>query len=284
MRTFRSPTNGAWRATGGQPKVGIGDQLIGSGLARTAWTKRGVKIAFGDGRRVIWDKHSELVFRNNPNIVFQGNERVGKIEWVSFYKGSRGYNRQGDGHWIWNPVWRCVPGEIYFGRGERAEGRRIGGGFVVIEPNVVPWKSSAANKRWPFERYQAVADALIADGVKVIQFVNPDGEPMLKNVRPVSAKGFRDAAAILQNAILYLGAEGGMHHAAAALGVGGVVMFGGWIPPQVTGYENHANMVGSDHFCGSFEACPHCADAMKAISVEAVYHAAKNQLKCRAIA
>lgn len=257
--------------------MGVGDQLIGSGLARDAWTKRGVKIAFGDGQRIIWDKHSDLIYRNNPNIAFPGNQRQ-KMEWVPFYKGSRGYNKQGDGRWIWNMEWRCVPGEIWFGLNEKAEGKRIGSGFVVIEPNVVPWKQSAANKRWPLERYQAFADQLIADGVKVIQFENPDGEPMLRNVKPVRARNFRDAAAVLQHAKLYIGAEGGMHHAAAALGVAGVVLFGGWIPPSVTGYETHTNLVGSDRFCGTFTPCRHCADAMAAISVDQVYSAAKERL------
>lgn len=259
--------------------MGIGDQLIASGLARNAWSKRGVKIAFGDGSRVIWDKHSEEVFRNNPNIVFPGNERNQTIEWVAFYKGHRGYNRQGDGHWIWNLEWRCLPGEIVLGANEMAAGRRNGQGFVVIEPNVVPWKSSAANKRWPFERYQAVVDALIADGVEVVQFANPDGSPMLERVRKIKTRTFRDAVATLKNASLYIGAEGGMHHAAAAFGIKGVVLFGGWIPPSVTGYEMHSNIAGSDFFCGSFSTCAHCADAMKSISVDVVYNAAKERLR-----
>lgn len=251
--------------------------MIASGLARDAWKKRGVKIAFGDGSRVIWDQHSHLIFQNNPNIVFPGNERNQKIEWVAFHKGNRGYNSQGDGYWIWNMEWRCVPGEIYFTHGEVSAGHRHGKGFVVIEPNVVPWKSSAANKRWPLDRYQAVADALIADGVTVVQFENPDGEPMLRNVKPLKTRTFRDACAILKHAGLYLGSEGGMHHAAAAVGIPGVVLFGGFIPPAVTGYATHTNLVGSDFFCGSFSTCQHCRDAMAAISVDRVYRAVKER-------
>jgi ADP-heptose:LPS heptosyltransferase len=177
----------------------LGDQLIASGLARDAWTKRGVKIAFGDGHRVIWDKHSSEIFQNNPNVVFPGNERHSKVEWIAFHKGNRGYNKQGDGRWIWNMDWRCVPGEIYLTHGEVSAGKRQGERFVVIEPNVVSWKSSAENKRWPFERYQAVADALLADGIKVMQFESPDGSPMLRNVKRIKTRTFRDAVAILKN-------------------------------------------------------------------------------------
>ena len=261
--------------------MGAGDQLIGSGLARDAWTKRGVKVALGDGNRVIWDKHSEQVFRNNPNIVYPGNEARSKVEWVAFYKGSRGYNRQGPGHWIWNMDWRCVPGEIYLSHGEEAAGRRHGKGFVVIEPNVVRWKSSSANKDWGVERYQALAERLLEDGKQVVQLFprQDNGESLkLSGVKIVKTDTFRDAVAVLKNAAIYVGAEGGLHHAAAAVGVRGVVIFGGWIPPQVTGYDMHTNIASSDHFCGSFKPCEHCREALAAISVETVFSATKERL------
>ena len=258
--------------------MGLGDQIIASGLARDAWTKRGVKIAFGDGQRVIWDKHSAEIFQNNPNIVFPGNENHGKVEWIAFHKGNRGYNRQGDGHWIWNLDWHCRPGEIYLSHGEVAAGKRHGNGFAVIEPNVATWKSSAENKKWGVDRYQQVADALIADGRNVLQFVGQDDGVVLRGAKTVRTKTFRDAVAILKSAAIYIGAEGGLHHAAAAVGVRGVVLFGGFIPPSVTGYEFHKNLVGSDRFCGSFQTCQHCVDAMSNISVDEVYKSAKELL------
>jgi ADP-heptose:LPS heptosyltransferase len=102
---------------------------------------------------------------------------------------------------------------------------------------------------------------------------------LLANVRQVATKTFRDAVAILKNAAAYVGAEGGMHHAAAAVGVSGVVIFGGFIPPSVTGYGLHTNLAGSDRFCGSFAACEHCRDAMNAISVDRVFEAAREKLR-----
>jgi hypothetical protein len=278
MRAWRLPTSGAPSVTAGLLKMGLGDQLIATGLARDAWSKRRAKVAFGANGQLIWDKHSEQVFQNNPNILFPGNDRRGKVEWIAFHKGSRGYNKQGDGRWIWNMDWRCIPGEVHLGVNEKSVGRRYGDGFAVIEPHVVPWKSSAANKRWPLERYQAVADSLRDAGVKVAQFVNPDGGVLLNNVHKLKAKSFRDAISILKHAALYIGSEGGMHHAAAAVSIPGVVLFGGFIPPTVTGYETHTNLVGSDYFCGSFATCPHCADAMAAISVDTVVKAAKERL------
>lgn len=257
--------------------MGIGDQLIATGLAKDAWTKRGKKIAFGDRGRIIWDKHSEEVFRNNPNIAYPGTAK--NLEWVEFYKGHRGYNRQGDGRWIWNMEWRCSPGEIYLTHGEVAAGRRAGKGFIVIEPNVVAWKGSAANKDWGFNKYQELAKKLIADGHEVVQFAHEKGGPILECVRRIKTSSFRDAIAVLKNSSLYVGAEGGLHHGAAAVGVRGVVLFGGWIPPSVTGYDVHSNIAASDRFCGSFSRCDHCRAAMESIGVDRVYQAAKERLR-----
>jgi hypothetical protein len=77
--------------------MGLGDQIIASGLARNAWAQRGRKVAFGDGQRIIWDKHSKEVFQNNPNVCFPGNERSHKLEWIAFHKGIAATTRKGRG-------------------------------------------------------------------------------------------------------------------------------------------------------------------------------------------
>ena len=40
--------------------------------------------------------------------------------------------------------------------------------------------------------------------------------------------------------------EGGLHHAAAALGMPAVVLFGGMISPRNTGYDVHVNLAIDD--------------------------------------
>lgn len=257
--------------------IGIGDQLIGTGLARGA-AARGVKIAFGDGIKLIWDHNSEQIFRGNPNIAMPGEEHGPNVEWVSYYKGHRKYNKQGSGHWIWNMAWRCTPGEVFLTDAEKEAGERQGRGFIVIEPNVESWKQASPNKDWGRTRYEAVATRLIEDGHKLIQFTYSKGGPVVRGVKPVQTRDFRDALAIMRNASLYLGPEGGLHHGAAAVGIPAVVLFGGFIPPQVTGYDTHTNLVGSDRFCGSFTRCRHCVDAMAAIPVDRVYRAVKEKI------
>ena len=259
--------------------MGYGDQLIGTGLARGA-KARGKRIACGDRQRIIWDQHSAEMFRGNPNIARPGSERDQDVEWVEFYKGHRIYNRQDrtKSRWEWNLDFRPTPGEVFFDSNERRNGRRFGRGFVLIEPLVETWKSVAPNKDWGRDRYQEVVDRLKADGHRVGQFRHDTKQSLLEGVEKFRTISFRDALAILSHAALYIGAEGGLHHGAAAVGVPGVVLFGGFIPPSVTGYEAHANLTGGAEACGSLSPCQHCRDAMAGISVDEVYEAAKARL------
>ena len=69
-----------------------------------------------------------------------------------------------------------------------------------------------------------------------------------------------------------MGWEGGFSHAAAALDKKAVVLFGGWIHPNTTGYKFHSNIYidieGSP--CGMRNYCEHCNKCRNLISVEKV--------------
>jgi len=72
--------------------------------------------------------------------------------------------------------------------------------------------------------------------------------------------------------------EGGLHHAAAALGRPAVVIFGHFIDPEVTGYHGHKNLRGGAvGMCGSWSSCPECVRAMEAITPEVVVDAWRNR-------
>lgn len=132
-------------------------------------------------------------------------------------------------------------------------------------------KSVANNKRWPFERWQAVADQLRKEGHEIVQFRHSGGRA-LSGVREIKTPTFRKAAAVLANASLFLGCEGGLHHASAAVSTGGVVLFGGFIHPRTTGYGLHSNIFTAPDgkACGKIVDCEHCKRAMRAITVERV--------------
>lgn len=250
-------------------------------MARGA-SDRGKRIAFGDGRRIIWDKNSGVVFRNNPHVASPGDERANDLEWIAFHKGHRVYNTHdvANDRWIWNYGFRPIPGEVFLDKMEKFKGERAGQGFILIEPHVETWKSSAANKDWGFNNYQVLAAKLFEAGHRVVQFAHDATKPVLSSADVLTTTSFRDAMALMAHASLYIGPEGGSHHAAAAMGLKGVVIFGGFIPPQVTGYpEMHTNITGGVEACGSLRPCPHCRAAMRGISVEEVFEAAVERLK-----
>lgn len=266
--------------------MGLGDNLMAAGMAKGA-AARGKRIAFGNYRQIIWDHHSETVFQGNPNIAPPGSEKDPDIEWIQYHRGHRIYNRQGrdsEGRevWLWNMRFSAKPGEIYFTDEEKEWAAQRGRGFVVIEPNVPAFKSVASNKQWPVERYQEVATALRRRGHKVIQFHHDHGRHKLDGLELVKTPTFRHALGVLANASLYIGPEGGLHHGAAAVGVPGVVLFGGFIPPAVTGYAGHTNLTGGAEACGSLRECEHCRVAMDRIGVPDVLGAAEVHLNRKA--
>ena len=252
--------------------MGIGDQIMATGLARGA-AERGKRVALGDGKTIRWNAHSEMIFRNNPNIAPPGSERAKNIEWVNFYKGHRIYNSAGANRWVWNYSFKVKPGEFFFGQTEDIY--EPDDKLILLEPNV-PNKPCWPNKQWPVERWQQLADELMRAGWKVRQFEY--GFPT--RVAPMASTigGFRQAAALLKSARLAILPEGGLHHAAAAVGTPAIVLFGGFVPPAVLGYDSHTNLTGGATACGTFSRCQHCVDAMNNITVEDVLTAAQKYL------
>lgn len=258
-------------------KIGLGDNLLATGMAKGA-NARGKRIAFGDGQKIIWDHYSPQVFAGNPNIAAPGSETDSDLEWIAFYRGHRTYNKQQGRNWIWNYEFKAVPGEVYFTPEELKFGDKFGSGFIVIEPNVPYWKTVAPNKQWPIDRYQKLARYLKKNGRDVRQFTQPNTRHTMACAVPIKTPSFRLAMAVLRKAALYIGPEGGLHHAAAALGIPAVVLFGGFIPPAVTGYSLHTNLTGGAEACGSLSICSHCRRAMNNISVDEVHFSANRYL------
>lgn len=262
--------------------MGYGDELMATGFARGA-AARGKRIAFGDGKQILWTHHSPEIFRGNPNIAQPGTERASDVEWVPFYRGNRLYNRQDDEHsrWIWNYDFRPPRGELFFEKRELERGL-AGKGCVILESSI-PFKRSAVNKRWPLARWARLARLLERDGLQVRQFSHSmrTGGDMVQGVREIYTATFREAAAVLREAMLVITPEGGLHHAAAAVGTPAVVLFGSFIPPQVTGYEGHENIAVGEP-CGKYVPCNHCRAAMEQISSETVHEAARRLLNGRA--
>ncbi len=303
----------AWIGSVGEADIGFGDELLGSGIAKAVRAKTGKRTAFGDGHQIIWHNSAHEVYRGNPNVVPPGEE-TGDVEWVRHYQGFRLYAKNSGNRWMFDPSFRAQRGEIYFDGRETDLANSIKGGFVVIEPTVKPL---SPNKQWPFERYVAVAESLTMAGYDVVQLVGiPLPEPRVPPItdearakwvakqrakafnnnpwripqkrenipdvaRQIKTRSFREALAVLSRAALYVGPEGGLHHGAAALNVPAVVIFGGYISPRTTGYDDHVNIFTGDVACGRMQPCEHCKEAMSRITADQVFRSAMGILEPR---
>lgn len=260
--------------------MGAGDDIIATGLAR-GLKEKGKRAAFGDGRKILWGPFSEAMFAHNPNIARPGSEGAKDLEWIAHYKGARKYNKLVNGAWTWNYDFKVTPGEFFFSDGEKRSAeylRESLNGFVVVEPNVEWHKSVAGNKDWGEDKYRELTKKLQSHGAPIVQFIHKNSKRRLRGVTTIECHSFREAIAMLAMARLYVGPEGGMHHAAAAVGIKAVVIMGGFIPPAVIGYDDHINLTGGATACGSIKPCQHCQEAMKNISVDSVYSSAMGLL------
>jgi ADP-heptose:LPS heptosyltransferase len=138
---------------------------------------------------------------------------------------------------------------------------------IVIQPKV---KAKASqNKDWGGGHWVEFIKLAKKAGYEVVE-LGPQG--LNSFVRVIRTDTFRLACAVLANAKAYVGHESGLHHAAAALGIPGVVIFGGYTPVELTGYPMHRNLGASlGDACGMRVPCPHCEKWMASITPEQVF-------------
>lgn len=255
--------------------MGMGDELLVSGIARRihAMTNQSVSVldANGNPRQCdLW---------NGLSHIYQNG--MGQIPFVNGPSARQYYHGMAGSRILWRK-WDIAPGEIRLTADERkwaVEQFTMGDQhprFIVINPS---WKAKGGggqNKDWGIERWAEVARAM---DVLLVQFAD---DWVLPGVVLIPAPTFRHACAILERSIGYVGHEGGLHHAAAALGKPAVVVFGGFISPEVTGYRNHTNLYAPDERyplgCGETAPCDHCRASMDKITVEQVVNAVKEMV------
>ena len=242
--------------------MGWGDELIVTGQAR--------ELQGGTQRKVVvYDRHGRIrahdMWRNNPRILGRSDRSHKPIELVNG-PGHRPYIAgKSEQRWTWRE-WQCPVGEIYLSPDEIA--------FalphvpqVVIEPNVK--QNASPNKNWGHERWTRLVALMRVAGVQPWQ-LGSAGTQLIPGAKLIETPDFRYACAVLARAKAAVLPEGGLHHAAAALKVPAVVIFGGYIGPKQTGYEGQVSLFTGGQACGMRIECLHCAAAMAAITPELV--------------
>ncbi len=240
--------------------MGIGDWILASADVAVAHKRHGVRCVVGDGKRSFWSE----VFDNNPKIA-KTLEPGETFAWVPNVPQNRPYIEAiTPTSFVYRKDFRAVPGELFL----TDEEQREKGDYILVEPNTKD-KFTGPNKAWRWDRWEEV--------VKLpYHFVQTGAldQPTLPGVERIFTKTFREALSVLSGARMLVTTDGALHHAAAALGVPAVVIWGGAASPVNLGYESHVNLWSGAVPCGTWNGiCPHCREALDAVTVETVKNA-----------
>ena len=258
--------------------MGAGDEIMATAQARAAGRKVSILDKNGNQR---W----HALWAGNPNIAVPGEHCEGSIvngpsarPYIDYSRMQEDYGRlipggvwcskRRDARLPWRFTdWSCDavgPGDLYLTDAERALAQPA----LVVEPHVK--ESAMPGKRWAFARYAAAVKA--RPDLPWAQF--DYGFPIIPGARRIATRSFREACGVLSGAVGYLGSEGGLHHASAALGIPAVVIFGGVISPRTTGYRAHRNLFRDDPAAiGARVLTRAAARAIEAITVDEVLEA-----------
>jgi hypothetical protein len=240
--------------------VGFGDDIMATARVRALHEQRPVPVLItGLDGRPRWSE----IWENNPRIA---RDRGSAGQVLRDGPGARphlDYRRMTRDRFFFNRV-EIQPGEIFLSDVELGLARP----GIFIEPHIK--QGASPNKDWGFDRFQSVVDAC-----PDLPWLQCDyGSPLLKGVETITTHSFRDACGLLSRAHAAVLPEGGLHHAAAALGISAVVIFGAYIPPSITGYAGHVNLFRDiPEIVGLNRPDRRAGAAMASITVEEVVEA-----------
>jgi hypothetical protein len=244
--------------------MGLGDWLMASGDAKEANERTGKKVKLGDGVRMFLDNQ---IFANNPRMASNSDTDV---VWVKNYQGHRPYLKgTKDGRLLFNDDYKPRVGEVYFSQLEKKNIDKIDKDYIVVEPNVKRVYAHTVNKAWHGW------EELFKHDLPWLQL----GDVTVKRyTKWKETNTFREALQVLSKAKLFVGTDGGLHHAAAALGIPSVVIWTGFTSPRHLGYDTHRNIHDGSEPCGTYDSvCQHCLLKSKAITVEQVLDAVNTE-------
>lgn len=236
----------------------MGDILMSMGEGRYLFdrTSQPVLIVGRDGRPVA----DHGLFRDIPYLLSQppGNQ---EFQTLINGPGLRPYiMAKSADRWTWRP-YRPRPAEFVFSQ-EELEFAEPYRGRLMIEPTVK--LCGHDNKAWPTGSWHKLINLLRAERIDLLQCL-PQGKSNLVDC-VAKTPTFRHAAAVLAVSAGFIGTEGGLMHAAAAVGTPTIILWSEFIAPEITGYNFHRNIRHAGESCGRRRNCPGCRASMEAIT------------------
>ena len=152
--------------------------------------------------------------------------------------------------------------------------------YIAICP-VGKAKFSANRKEWGAENFQKVVDNFPT--IKFVQIGTVENS-LLQNVIDARGLTIRKSAAVIQNARFFIGLEGGVMHLAKAVDTPSVIIYGGFINPELSQYKDNLNIINLVDCSPCFSSeekhtdCP-TMKCMKAIYAEDVCRKIKEYFK-----
>ncbi len=242
--------------------MGLGDELMASGLARVLHEQTGKKVHIVDRRGRL--RHHEIW----QGLPFLADRAGGDVARLVNGMGCRPYIASvGEGAINFKMSHRAVAGSVVIPPEYERHTEDLGCPFVLLEPNF-KGTQSADNKDWGWDKWIELSDRLPG---RLIQ-VPMRGQAVLSRAVAIQGQSLHQFAAWVKCARLVVTTDGGVHHMAAAVGTPAVVIWGGYTSPEILGYPNHFNIF-DDHDespCGRSSSCRHCRERMDAITVNRV--------------
>ena len=206
--------------------MGLGDEILAAGQAKLIWQETGKKVAIGSGSRTTQnDLYKFIPYLTSPKFKEP-------FTWLLDGCGYRDYilrkeypNKEDKREkvLIFNDKYKAEPAII--------ELEPIPNDYIIIEPKIKP--GAPPGKQW--HHYQDVVDAFPDDKFLQFNFPTLDGVDVQK-------ANVIQAAQWIAGCRCYIGTEGFLHHLAAAFDKPAVVLFGGYAPPEILGYDSHTNI------------------------------------------
>lgn len=146
-------------------------------------------------------------------------------------------------------------------------------GWIAVQSSSTNYWT--VNKHWVPGRMQEVVDALVDGGFKVFHLGSREDEHLLQVIDYRGRTSLREAAAMLCNASLFIGLEGGLVHLARAVETKSVVVYTHYTAPEETGYAENKNIISGDKSepCWHREKCNVCSEYAAKIDAKMVIDA-----------
>ncbi len=256
----------------------VGDTLLLSTMAREIKRKE-------PDMYVITETRLPELFRNNPNIdenrgwhIYSNKNTV--KSWYDIQKDQREhviFDLLSSLPYDFDPSQVNIGVDIFLSQAEIAVYNTL-----KQRPSISIMSSGktsfSPNREWGEDNFQAVADYFNKD-FQIAQ-IGSLTDPLLDGAIDFRGKNLRETAVIISNSRLFIGQEGGFMHLANGVKKRSVIIFGGYLRPSVTGYQENINLYTDMECAPCFSkraACYH-RNCMKLIRPKDVIQAAERIL------